>query len=134
MLLEAGLNDFEDYSPVKPDKYNFVIKKPAEVIPSDDKTDIGGKCVTIVIRPEIVGGEQAGKEVRRQFSNKSKGARYFLKSFLEKIGVPVTKEGGFATEDLLGRQFSAQVKDRSYVQDGIEKKASDLDSESALGI
>ena len=137
MLIDAGLNDFEDFSPVKPDVYEFVIKEPVEIMPIvDEQTDIGGRAYNFVIRPEIVGGEQAGKKVRRQFSNKTKATRYFLRSFLEKVGVTINTGGGFTSEDLLGRRFRAAVGERSYIDknDGTTKKASDLDTESIVAI
>lgn len=134
MLIPGGLNDFADFSPVAVGVYDFVIRKPMEVNPAhDEKTDIGGKKFTFVIWPEIVGGPCAGKEVRRQFSNGSKGSRYFLKSFLEKIGVNITKEGAFSSEEALGKKFRAAVNERIYKDnDGNEKKAADLDTESIV--
>jgi len=137
MLIDAQLNDFEDFSPVKPDIYDFVIKEPVEIVPVvGEATDIGGKAYTFVIRPEIVGGEQAGKKVRRQFSNKTKATRYFLRSFLEKVGVNINDGGGFTSEDLLGRRFRGAVGERSYTDknDGSIKKASDLDTESIVAL
>lgn len=136
MLIDAGLNDFEDFSPIPPDNYTFVIKDPVEVVPSaDEKTDIGGKLFTFIIRPEVVGGKQAGKKVRRQFSNKSKATRYFLRSFLEKVGVPLRESGGFSSEDLLGRSFKASVGERIYNdKDGNSKKAADIDTESIIAV
>ena len=128
MLIEAGLNDFEDFTPVPPGKYKFIIKEPAEIKPGDDLTDIGGKSYTIIVFAEVVGGEQAGKRVRRQLTNKSKASRFFLRSFLEKIGVEVSKGGGFSTESILGRQFEATVSERLYKdKDGNEKKAAELE-------
>lgn len=137
MLIEAGLNDFEDFSPVPPGKYEFAIKEPVETTPNaDDKTDIGGQLYTFVIRPEIVGGEQAGKKIRRQFTNKTKTTRYFLRSFLEKLGVNIRDGGGFTSEDLLGRRFSGVVNERTYKdkESGEMKKTSDLDTESIVAI
>jgi len=135
MLIEAGLNDFEDFSPLPSGKYDFIIKEPAEVKPGDDPTDIGGKMYTFVLFAEVVGGEQAGKRVRRQLSNRSKASRYFLRSFLEKIGVVVAGGGGFSTEDILGRQFSALVGERIYKdKDGNDKKAAELDEGSIVAI
>ena len=137
MLLDAGLHDTADFTPIKAGVYDFVIKKPMDVVPVvDAKTDIGGKVFTFIIWPEILGGEYAGKEVRRQFSNGSKGARYYMKSFFEKIGVVITKEGAFNSSDLLGKRFRAAVGERSYTDknDGSTKKASDLDTESAIKI
>lgn len=136
MKIEAGLQDFEDFSPVAPGAYTLTIKKPIEVIPSvDEKTDIGGKLYQFVIRPEIVGGPSAGKGLRRQLSNRSKASRYFLRTFLEKIGVSLSKEGGFNTEDLLGRQFKANVGERAYVdKEGNTKKAAEIDDNSIVAI
>lgn len=135
MLIEAGLNDFEDFSPVPPGKYNFIIKDPAEIKPGDDATDIGGKMYTIILYAEVVGGEQAGKRVRRQLSNRSKASRFFLRSFLEKIGVEITAGGGFPSEAILGRQFSATVSERMYKdKDGNEKKAAELEEGSIVAI
>jgi len=136
MLIDGGLNDFADFSPVPVGVYDFVIKKPMDVTPEHDKqTDIGGKLFTFVIWPEILGGENAGKEVRRQFSNNSKGSRYFLKSFLEKIGVAITKEGAFNNSDLLGKKFRAAVNERIWEdKDGNKKKGSDLDTESIIKV
>ena len=136
MLIEGGLHDFTDFSPIKSDVYEFVIRKPMDVIPEHDKkTDIGGKFFKFVIWPEIIGGESAGKEVRRQFSNNSKGSRYYLKSFLEKIGVNITKEGAFSSEELLGKKFRCAVGERSWKDDdGSTKKGNDLDTESAVKI
>lgn len=134
MLIDGGLNDFADFSPVAVGVYDFVIKKPMDVVPNRDKqTDIGGKLFTFVIWPEIVGGDNAGKEVRRQFSNGSKGSRYFLKSFLEKIGVAITKEGAFNSTEIMGKTFRAAVNERMYKDgDGNQKKAADLDTESII--
>ena len=135
MLIEAGLNDFEDFAPVPQGQYEFVIKEPVEVKPGDEQTDIGGKLYTFIIKPEIVGGEQSGKQVRRQFTNKTKATRYFLRSFLEKIGINISAGGGWSTEDLLGRRFKASVGERIYKdKDGNEKKTADLDTESAVAI
>lgn len=135
MKIDGGLNDFTDFSPVKVGVYDFLIKKPMDITPSTDKTDIGGKKFTFVVWPEIIGGELAGKEVRRQFSNGSKGSRYFMKSFLEKIGVAISKEGTFNSEDLLGKKFRCAVGERRYKDaEGNDKTASDLDTESAIKI
>jgi len=136
MLIDAQLNDFEDFSPVPPGQYTFVVKEPAEVVPVvDEKTDIGGKLYNFIIRPEVVGGPQAGKKVRRQFSNKTKATRYFLRSFLEKVGVNIAAGGGFSSEDLLGRQFKAVVGERiGKDKEGNERKYADLDTESILPI
>lgn len=133
MLIDAGLNDFEDFSPVAPGTYDFIIKEPVEVIPEvTNKTDIGGKMYAFIIRPEIVGGPMAGKKVRRQFSNKSKATRYFLRSFLLKVGVNVQAGGGFTSEDLLGRKFRAAVGERMGTGDSAGKKFADLDTESII--
>jgi hypothetical protein len=135
MLLDAQLNDFEDFSPIAVGTYEFVIKEPMEVIPSvDEKTDIGGKKYTFIIRPEICGGEHAGKKIRRQLSNGSKASRYFLKSFLEKIGVKVNGSGQFNSEDVLGRRFKGTVVERPYTKDGEAKKASDIETESIVAL
>ncbi len=136
MLIESGLHDFEDFSPVATGVYDFVIKDPMEVIPIvDEKTDIGGKKYTFIIWPEIIAGDLAGKKVRRQFSNGSKGSRYFLKSFLEKIGVSISKEGAFSSESLLGKRFRCGVGARGYKDsDGNSKIAADLETESAIAL
>jgi len=134
--IEAGLHDFEDFSPIPSATYEFIIKEPMLVEPVVDKTtDIGGKTFNFILYPEVIGGEKAGRKIRRQFSNGSKGSRYFMKSFLEKIGVAVTKEGAFNSEDVLGRRFKAAVGERMYNdQQGNSKKANDLDTESAVAI
>ena len=136
MLIDAQLNDFEDFSPVQPGIYEFAIKEPVEVIPVvDEPTDIGGKCYNFVIRPEVVGGEQAGKKVRRQFSNKTKATRYFLRSFLEKVGVSIREGGSFTSEDLLGRKFKAAVGARiGKDKEGNERTYADLDTESIVAL
>jgi len=135
MLIDAGLNDFEDFSPVKPGTYDFIIKEPVEITPEVvDKTDIGGKMYNFIIRPEIVGSDMAGKKVRRQFSNKSKATRYFLRSFLEKIGVNIKEGGGFTSEDVLGRKFRATVGERLGTGDNAGKKYADLDTESIVAL
>jgi len=137
MLIDAQLHDFEDFSPVPPAIYTFAIKTPMEIVPLvNEKTDIGGSAFTFIIRPEIVGGEQGGKTVRRQFSNKTKATRYFLKSFLDKIGVNISGSGQFTSENLLGRQFKGAVTERSYLDknDGSTKKASDIDTESIVAL
>ena len=134
MLIDARLDDFEDFAPVPPGVYEFAIKEPVEVKPEIEATDIGGKCYTFIIRPEIVGGDQAGKKVRRQFSNKSKATRYFLKSFLEKVGVNIQEGGRFTSEDLLGRRFKAAVGERMGTGESVGKKFADLDSESIVAI
>ena len=135
MLIDGQLNDFEDFGPVKPGTYEFIIKEPVEVTPIvDEQTDIGGKMYNFIIRPELVGGEQAGKKVRRQFSNKSKATRYFLRSFLEKVGVNIQDGGKFSTEDLLGRRFRATVGERLGTGDSVGKKYADLDTESVVAI
>ena len=135
MLIEAGLNDYEDFTPVAPGKYNFIIKEPVEIKNGEEPTDIGGKLYTFIIFAEVVGGEEAGKRVRRQLSNRSKASRYFLRTFLEKIGVQVSPAGGFSTEEVLGRQFSAVVSERMYKdKDGNEKKAAELEEGSIVAI
>jgi hypothetical protein len=135
MLLDAGLDDFEDFSPVPPGVYEFIIKEPVEIKPLTEKTDVGKDAFEFILRPEIVGGDQAGKKVRRQFTNKTKATRYFLRSFLEKVGVDIRTGGGFTSEDLLGRRFRAAVGER-LVTEGASagKKFADLDSESAVAI
>jgi len=136
MIIDAQLNDFEDFGPVVPGTYEFIIREPVEVIPVvDKKTDIGGKCYNFIIRPEIVGGEQAGKKVRRQFSNSSKATRYFLRSFLTKVGVNIQTGGSFTSEDLLGRKFRATVGER-IVKEGERagQKFADLDTESIVAL
>lgn len=136
MKFEAGLHDFADFAPVPPDTYEFVIKDPlAANKVQGEKTDIGGQQFTFVLFVEIASGEQAGKRVRRQFSNKSKGARYFMKSFMEKIGIAISSDGAFSSEDFLGKRFKATVGERMYKDDGgNDKKASDLDTESAVAL
>jgi hypothetical protein len=136
MLIEAGLNDFEDFSPVPPGSYEFIIKEPAEIkVNKEEKTDTGGALITVIVKPEVVGGEQAGKKVRRQLSNRSKASRFFLRSFLEKVGVQVSKVGGFASEELLGRRFKANVSERMYKDaDGNEKKAAELEENSIVSL
>lgn len=135
MLIDAQLNDFEDFGPVVPGIYEFIIKEPVEIVPSvDEKTDIGGKLFNFVVRPEIVGGEQAGKKVRRQFSNKSKATRYFLRSFLEKVGVSIREGGSFTSEDLLGRKFKAAVGQRAGTGENAGKMYADLDTESIVAL
>lgn len=135
MLIDARLDDFEDFAPVPPNTYEFIIKEPVEVKPLPEPTDIGGKAYDFVIKPEIVGGDQAGKKVRRQFSNRSKATRYFLKSFLEKVGVSIKDGGSFTSEDLLGRKFQATVGERvGTTGDSIGKKFADLDSESIVAL
>lgn len=136
MKFEAGLHDFADFTPIPPNPYEFVIKEPMEATEAKgEQTDIGGKQFTFVLYCEVATGEFAGKRVRRQFSNKSKGARYFMKSFMEKIGVAVSKEGAFASEDFLGKRFKANVGERMYDdKEGNKKKAADLDTESAVAL
>lgn len=136
MKFEAGLHDFADFTPVPPAEYQFVIKEPMEANRvKGEKTDIGGDQFTFVLYCEITVGEHAGKRVRRQFSNKSKGARYFMKSFMEKLGIAISKEGSFASEDFLGRRFKANVGERLYDDaQGNKKKAADLDTESAIAL
>jgi len=136
MLIPAGLNDFEDFSPLPVGNYGFIIKEPAEVVPNtSEKTDIGGNLYTFIVFAEVVEGPQAGKRVRRQSSNRSKASRYFLRTFLEKIGVNIQDGGGFASEDILGRQFKAAVSERVYKdKDGNDKKAAELEVESIVAI
>jgi hypothetical protein len=136
MRIEGGLHDVADFTPVKPGKYEFVVKEPMEVIPDvEAKTDIGGRLFTFIVRPEIVGGDEAGKKLRRQFTNKTKATRYFLKRFLEGIGVAIDKTGGFASEDLLGKKFKGEVFERGYKDgEGQDKKASDIDVESIVAL
>lgn len=136
MRIEAGLDDFEDFSPLAPGTYDFIIKKPVDVTPNvDEKNDIGGNLYTFVVYPEVESGEKAGKEVRRQLSNRSKASRFFLRNFLERIGVEVSVGGSFATEDMLGRRFRAVVMERTYKdKDGNEKKAADFDDRSIIGL
>ena len=137
MLIEAGLNDFADFSPIPPAEYNLVIKEPMEVkqIPNE-VTDIGGKKYTFIIWPEIADGEQAGKRVRRQLSNGSKASRYFLVNFLQRIGVAVTESGAFDSTSIPGRRFKATIKERPYVDKntGEQKKASDFDDDSIVAM
>jgi hypothetical protein len=135
MLIDAQLNDFEDFGPIQVGTYDFAIKEPVEVIPTaDEKTDIGGKQYTFIIRPEIVGGASAGKKARIRLSNKSKASRYFLKSFLEKVGCAIQGSGAFASEDLLGLQFRASVGERMGTGENAGKKYADLDTESVIAL
>jgi len=136
MRIEAGLHDVADFSPIPPGEYEFIIKEPLEIVPIlDERTDIGTKAYNFTVFAEIVGGEQAGKRVRRGFTNRTKATRYFLKTFLEKIGVKVESDGSFVSEDLLGRRFKAHVTERMYTdQNGNERKAADLDVESIIGL
>lgn len=137
MLLQAGLNDVADFSPVPVGNYEFAIKEPMEITPdpAGTKSDINLPIFKLVINPEISKGEHVGKKVRRMFTTKSKGTRYWLKSFMEKLGVAVTKEGTFNSEDLLGRRFKANVGERGYTDaEGTAKKASDLDTESVIAL
>lgn len=137
MLIEAGLHDFEDFSNLEPGVYTFAIKEPMEVTPTvDEKTDIGGKLYTFIVKPEVVGGERAGKKMRKQMTNRSKASRYFLRSFLEKIGVTVTKEGNFSSEAVLGKKFKSAVVARSYKDKttGDVKTASDFDENSIVAL
>lgn len=135
MLIEAALNDYEDFSPIPPATYEFIIKEPVEIDQTiNEPTDIGGKSYIFIIRPEVVGGEHAGKKLRRQFQNKSKATRYFLRSFLEKVGVNVKEGGQFATEDLLGRRFRGTVGERMGTGENAGKKYADLDTESIVAL
>lgn len=138
MRLEAGLNDVADFSPIPDGLYDFIIKQPLEVVPEegDIRTDIGGKLYVFYVRPEIESGEHAGRELRTRFSNRTKGSRYYFKSFLEKIGVSVDETGGFATEDLLGRRFRAPIVQRPYEDKttGQQKTISDIDTEAAVSL
>lgn len=136
MKFEAGLHDFADFSPVPPAEYEFLIREPMDITEAKgQKTDIGGKQYTFVLWCEIATGELAGKRVRRQFSNKSKGARYFMKSFMERISIPISSEGAFSSEDFLGKRFKATVGERIYEDDqGNKKKGNDLDTESAIAL
>ena len=135
MLIEAGLNDFEDFSPVVPGSYEFIIKEPVDITPNlEMQTDIGGAAYVFIVRPEIVGGDLAGKQVRCRFSNKSKGSRYFLKSFLEKIGVNIGEGGGFTSEDVLGRKFKASVGERLGTGENAGKKYAEMDTESIIAL
>ena len=137
MLIEAGLDDFEDFSPLPVGVYNFIVKEPLEVQASaGEVNDIGGKLYTFIIRPEVMGGDHAGKKVRRQLTNKTKATRYFLRTFLEKIGVEVSRGGGFSTEAVLGKQFEAAVRERKYKdrETGDEKVATDFDYNSIVAI
>ena len=136
MKIEAGLNNFEDFSPIAPGAYTLTVKDPVDVIPSvDEKTDIGGKLYKFVMWPEVVGGPMAGKKCRRQLSNRTKASRYFLRTFLKKIGVKLTGEGGFNSEDILGRQFKCNISERIYKdKDGKDKKAADIDDNSIVAV
>jgi hypothetical protein len=135
MLIDANLNDFEDFSPIPVNTYDFVVKEPVEVIPVvDEKTDIGGRQFIFIIRPEVVGGEHAGKKSRVRMSNKSKASRYFLKSFLEKIGVTIQSNGQFSSEDLLGKNFRASISEVAGTGENAGKKYSNLDTESAIAL
>ncbi|RLC39540.1 MAG: hypothetical protein DRH51_06945 [Candidatus Coatesbacteria bacterium] len=134
MKVEAGLNNFEDYSPLPPGKYTFAIKEVPEVetIP-DEQTDIGGRSYRITVVCEVVEGEHSGKTVRRTFVNRTKGTRYFLHTFLVCLGVPIDETGAFRTEDLVGKKFSAVVSERGYTDaNGNERKAADLNVESVV--
>ena len=135
MKFEAGLHDFEDFSPVPANQYDFLIREPMEITEDKaKKTDIGGKVFKFVQFLEISSGEFAGKRVRRQFSNATKGSRYFMKSFLEKIGVEISKTGSFSSEDLLGKKFKGTTSIRSYEKDGAPKTAAELDTESIVAL
>ena len=134
MLIDAQLNDFEDFSPIPVGQYGFVIKEPVEITPQAETTDIGGKQFVFIIRPEIVGGEHAGKKARVRLSNKSKASRYFLKSFIEKTGVNIQGNGSFSSEDLLGRQFNATIGETMGVGENAGKKYSNLETESVVAV
>ena len=135
MLIDAQLNDYEDFSNIPPATYEFIIKEPVETTPiADILTDIGGKAYQFIIRPEVVGGEQAGKKLRKTATNKSKASRYFLRTFLLKIGVNVQEGGGFTTEDLLGRRFRGTVGERLGTGENVGKKYADLDTESIVAL
>jgi len=136
MRIEAGLNDVADFGPVPAGQYELAIKEPMEVVPVvDEKTDIGGRVYNFTVWCEITAGEHAGKRIRRGFTNRTKGSRYFLKTFLERIGVAVDEKGGFATEDLLGKRFKAYVSERVYTDsNGQERKTNDLDVESIVAL
>lgn len=136
MLIDAQLNDYEDFSNIPPASYEFIIKEPVESNPLPEPTDIGGKAFQFIIRPEVVGGEQAGKKLRKTATNKSKASRYFLRSFLEKIGVNIQEGGGFTTEDLLGRRFRGTVGERlgKVGTESEGKKYADLDTESIVAL
>jgi hypothetical protein len=133
MLLDANLNDFEDFGPIPAGKYSFTIKTPAEVTSNaGEKNDIGGQLFKIIFYPEIVGGEQSGKRCRVSFSNQSKGNRYFLKSFMEKIGVTITGSGAFNSDDLMGKTFNAAITITMGKGEKAGTKYSNMDTESAV--
>ena len=66
--------------------------------------------------------------------NKSKASRYFLKSFLEKIGVNIQPTGGFSSEDILGRNFRASVGEVIGKGENEGKKYANLETESAIAL
>ena len=136
MKIEAGLHDVADFSPLPAGEYEFIIKDPMDIVPVvDERSDIGGKVYNFVVYAEVASGEHAGKRVRRGFTNRSKATRYFLRTFLDRIGVSIEGSGSFNSEDLLGRRFKANVSERSYTdQNGNERKAADLDVESIVGL
>ena len=136
MKIEGGLHDFTDISPIPPAEYELLIKDPIEVKKIEgESTDIGGTQYTFVLFVEVATGAFAGKRIRRQFSNKSKGSRYFMKSFMEKLGIAISKDGAFSSEDFLGRRFNATVGERMYKdKDNNEKKANELDTESTKAL
>ncbi len=134
MLIDAQLNDYEDFSQLPPGQYEFVIKTPVESNPLPDPTDIGGTAFQFIIWPEVVGGDQGGKKLRKTATNKSKASRYFLRAFLEKIGVNIQEGGGFTTEDILGRRFKGTVGERLGTGENAGKKYADLDTESIIAL
>ena len=134
MLIDAGLNDYEDFSNIPPAAYEFIIKEPVETNELPDATDIGGKAYQFIIRPEVVGGEQVGKKLRKTATNKSKASRYFLRAFLEKVGVNIQEGGQFTSEDLLGRRFRGTVGERLGTGENAGKKYADLDTESIVAL
>jgi len=137
MRIDAGLNDFADFSPLEKGSYSFIIKDPAEIIPVvDEKTDIGGAKFNIKFICEVASGKDAGKKVYLRKSNASKASRYFLKTFLEKVGVPIGQGGAFNSEDILGRQFKADVILRPWTDKttGEAKTSADLDDKSILAV
>jgi hypothetical protein len=135
MLLDASLNDFENYGPIPADKYEWIIRKmPEVVINPNEKTDINTTMFSLLFYPEVSTGEMKGKECRVSFMNKTKGNRYFLKSFLEKIGVPVSSNGSFDSNDMLGKQFTAAIVITEGKGTNAGKKYSNMDTESAVAI
>ncbi len=129
MRVEGGLHDVADLTPIKPSNYEFVFKTPLEINPDvNEKTDIGGRLYTFIAWPEVATGPEAGKKARRQFNNKTKGSRYYLKRFLEMIGITIGSDGSFNSDTLLGKRFKADIIERPYIDKntGEAKKASDL--------